>query len=169
MLSLLSCCLLTEVSSSSFWDTLPVGIHGGIRHRPPSDIKALAKFDVVVIDPIEGPVCSAPCHACCNASAAACAVENNIVRTLKSVKALDSTVKTMAYLNSILMMPYFSLSKSFYANASELVLRDNKGKTMVFEGDGASKEFCESFPTYDLTQEAARAGPRCAPSTRTSA
>jgi hypothetical protein len=54
-----------------------------------------------------------PCHACCNASAAACAVENNLVRTLKSVKALGSSVVAMVYINSVLMMPYFSLSKKF--------------------------------------------------------
>ena len=143
--------------ASSYWATLPVGIHGGLRHRPRGDATSLAKFRVVVVDPIEGPVCSAPCHNCCNASAAACAVENNIVRTLASVKALAPSVHTMAYLNSILMMPYFSLSAAFYANDSALALRDDTGKPMIFAGDGASTEFCERFPTYDLTQEAARA------------
>jgi hypothetical protein len=144
-------------SSPSYWDTLPVGIHSGIRQRPQSDIAFLGKFRVVVIDPIEGPVCSVPCHACCNASAAACAVENNLVRTLKAVKAVDSSVLTMVYINSILMMPYFSLSKTFFANASALTLRDSKGKEMIFAGDGGTGEFCERFPTYDLAQEAAGA------------
>ena len=148
---------LAACADENYWSTLPVGIHGGLRSRPTNDATFLIKFRVVVVDPSEGPVCTAPCHTCCNASAAACAVENNIVRTLKSVKALDPTVVTMAYLNSILMMPYFSLSRKFFANASELVLRDSQGKTMIFAGDGASKEHCERFPTYDLTQQAAHA------------
>jgi hypothetical protein len=157
MLMLTMGVLASVGSSSSYWDTLPVGIHGGIRQRPQSDIAFLAKFRVVVIDPIEGPVCSVPCHACCNASASACATENKLISTLKSVKALDSSVVTMVYINSILMMPYFSLSKTFFANASALTLRGSNGKEMIFAGDGGSGEFCEKFPTYDLAQEAAGA------------
>ena len=41
--------------SASYWDTVPVGIHGGVRHRPQSDIASLVKFSVVVVDPVEGP------------------------------------------------------------------------------------------------------------------
>jgi hypothetical protein len=134
-----------------------MGIHGGIAHRPSSDFAALAKYSVVVVDPIEGPPCTSPYHGDCSANASACAVENNLVRTLKSVKAVDSTVITMAYLNSILMMPYFRLSEKMYANASELLLRDKTGKLMTFAGDGGSGFFCEQFPTYDLTQAAAAA------------
>jgi hypothetical protein len=84
-------------------------------------------------------------------------VENTIVRTLKSVKALDNSVITMAYLNSILMMPYFALSKKMYANASKLLLRDKNSNVMKFAGDGGTGFFCSDFPTYDLTQEAAGA------------
>jgi hypothetical protein len=41
--------LLASVGSlHSYWDTLPVGIHGGIRQRPQSDIAFLTKFRVVV-------------------------------------------------------------------------------------------------------------------------
>lgn len=143
--------------SKSYWDTLPVGIHGGIRDRPAHDIASLVKFSVVVVDPIEGPQCESPYHACCNASASACAVENNFVATLKRVKALDSSVTTMAYINSILMMPYFALSRKMYADGSALLLRDSKSDLMSFSGDGGSGFFCEDFPTYDLTQAAARA------------
>jgi hypothetical protein len=192
-------CSSTPISTSSeFWDTLPMGIHGGIAHRLSGDIIALAKFSVVAVDPIEGPVttppihvvvlkleegarsrggrccrifmrgyiddvtfrrppCTSPYHADCSANASACAVENNLVRTLKSVKAIDSTVITMVYLNSILMMPYFRLSQKMYANASALLLRDSAGKLMSFAGDGGSGFFCENFPTYDLTQAAAGA------------
>ena len=47
-------------SKSSYWDTLPVGIHGGIKNRPGGDIASLVKFSVVVIDPVEGPPCVGP-------------------------------------------------------------------------------------------------------------
>lgn len=152
-----TCVYASRSTSATFWDTLPVGIHGGLAHRPASDIEALAKFSVVVVDPIEGPPCSSPYHAECNANASACAVEDNFVRTLKSVKAVDNTTITMAYINSILMMPYFRLSQQMYANSSELLLRDTTGKLMSFAGDGGSGFFCEHFPTYDLTQPAAAA------------
>ena len=142
--------------SRSFWDTIPVGIHGGMHNRPTEDIAALAKFRVVVVDPAEGPMCTSPCHACCNASASVCAVENNFVRTLKSVKEIDASVVTMAYINSILMMPYFSLSKKMYANGSAFLLRDSDSKIMHFAGDGGSGFFCGDFPTYDLTNSAVR-------------
>eukprot|EP00040_Diaphanoeca_grandis_P023214 m.125907 g.125907 ORF g.125907 m.125907 type:complete len:409 (+) comp29165_c0_seq1:181-1407(+) len=157
-LRILVLCVATPVCfSKAYWDSLPVGIHGGVRNRPSSDVGSLAKFRVVVIDPAEGPQCTTPCHACCNVSAAACAVEDNIVRTLKSVKDMDSSVITMAYINSILMMPYFTLSKRMYANASKLLLRDSTDKIMSFAGDGGTGFFCGNFPTYDLTQEAAGA------------
>ena len=146
-------------NTSAYWETLPVGVHGGIRQRPQGDVQSLAKFRVVVVDPSEGPLCTAPCHACCNASAAACAVENNFIRTLKSVKAIDSSVITMAYINSILMMPYFSLSQDFYANASALLLRDSQARIVTFHGDNPEQPdpFCAAFPTYDWSQAAARA------------
>ena len=152
---LLALCLQPACVSTSYWDTLPLGIHGGIHHRPSGDISSLARFRVVVVDPVEGPPCTSPFHATCNASAAACAVENNFVRTLKRVKALDSSVITMAYINSILMMPYFALSKKMYANGSAFLLRDRTSKLMSFAGDGGSGFFCSNFPTYDFTQEAA--------------
>ena len=63
----------------------------------------------------------------------------------------------MAYINSILMMPYFSLSKKMYANNSAFLLRDMHSKLMSFAGDGGSGFFCGNFPTYDLTQSAVRA------------
>jgi len=143
---------IATAARGTYWDTLPVGIHGGIKHRPSSDIVSLVKFSVVVVDPVEGPACTSPLHAACNVSASVCAVENNFVNTLKSVKALDKTVITMAYINSILMMPYFRLSKKFYANNSALSLRDSALKLMNFAGDGGKGFWCANFPTYDYTQ-----------------
>jgi hypothetical protein len=143
---------IATAARGAYWDTLPVGIHGGIKHRPSSDIVSLVKFSIVVVDPVEGPACTSPLHAACNVSASVCAIENNFVNTLKSVKALDKTVITMAYLNSILMMPYFSLSKQFYANNSALSLRDSALKLMNFAGDGGKGFWCANFPTYDYTQ-----------------
>ena len=156
---LLLACARSIAGTPSYWETLPVGIHGGIRNRPAGDIAYLTKFRVVVMDPAEGPECTSPYHACCNASAAVCAVENNFVRTLKSVKAVDKAVITMVYINSILMMPYFTLSRQMYANASELLLRDRASKLMSFAGDHPSGFFCSNFPTYVHQQTANTHGP----------
>eukprot|EP00662_Eupelagonemidae_sp_cell21_P027269 gene27269-51667_t len=94
-----------------------------------ANIAMLAKMRLVMIEKWEGH-CWSKCHRDClakpdsSACQPGCAVEDDIVDTLRRVKAVNPAVAGVLYLNTLLAFPFYSLIGRYNNNINESKLAD---------------------------------------------
>lgn len=106
----------------------------------------MAKFPMVTIEKFQGP-----CAAKSMPPSDTCHQEEIIIDVLRRVKAVNSNVCTIFYMNSILNFPQYDLSEGFVANHAALSLHDSSG-TLIGEGGGGK----QNMTVFDFQQSAAR-------------
>eukprot|EP00730_Choanoeca_flexa_P011688 TRINITY_DN27588_c0_g1_i1.p1 TRINITY_DN27588_c0_g1~~TRINITY_DN27588_c0_g1_i1.p1 ORF type:complete len:352 (+),score=63.87 TRINITY_DN27588_c0_g1_i1:51-1106(+) len=86
------------------WDTLPVFYHAANTSGPFSDeaIQLLAKYPMVTIEKFQGTCWQ-------DKGTPDCHQEEIIINELKRIKAINSNVSTIAYFNSVLDFPFYSM------------------------------------------------------------
>ena len=90
----------------------------------------MAKFPMVTIEKFQGP-----CAAKSMPPSDTCHQEEIIIDVLRRVKAVNSNVCTIFYMNSILNFPQYDLSESFVSKHAALFLHDSIG-TLIGGGGG---------------------------------
>ena len=98
--------------------TVPVGYFGGnAQHRGDANVAMLAKMRIVMIEKWEGP-CWTEClnNSKSPSCQAGCAVENDMLETLRRVKAANPAVATVFYFNTLLAFPFYSINGVYEAN-----------------------------------------------------
>ena len=114
------------------WDTLPIFIQVG-NNTGPFNVEAidlLAKFDMVVLDKLQGPCGQQP------SATPACDEEGAMLAEARRVKLVNSNVSTVLYWNSILDFPQYTLHAKMLARP-DLMLHDNgTGSIVRLDGGG---------------------------------
>jgi hypothetical protein len=129
------------------WDTVQPFLHFANTSGPFSDdaIAEMAKFPMLTIEKFQGP-----CAATSKPPTDTCHQEQLIVDILRRVKAVDASVCTIFYYNSILNFPQYDLSARFMENNASLCLRDVHG-SLVTESGGHKSD----MTVFDYQQPAA--------------
>ena len=110
------------------WDTVPLFMHAANASGPLNDSAArwMARYPLVTIEKVQASAAQ-PAHK---------QQEKKIVAALEKVKSLNSSTRTLFYLNTIINFPQYDLSDKFLAQP-ELLLHDASGKlAMVKLGGG---------------------------------
>ncbi|XP_065830205.1 uncharacterized protein [Oscarella lobularis] len=123
------------------WDTVPVFNHMANVSGPFNDeaVRILARFPLVTFEKMQG------------ASLSPCCSEDKIVEAAKQIKATNSSVITIFYLNSVLDFTNYRLHEELLKRP-ELFLRNASGDIVRIH-PGKSPELLNVF---DFSQEAAR-------------
>jgi hypothetical protein len=121
---------------------IPVAYFGGkggnSGPRSAANIAMLAKMRIVMLEKWEGPCwddCLAnatgepplPCQPACN-------VEADMLDTLHRVRALNSRVTNVLYLNTLLLFPFYSLAQK-YIDAGALLMDTETGQPVTLRND----------------------------------
>jgi hypothetical protein len=122
-------------------DTVPVGYFGGnAAHRGQANIEMLAKMRLVMIEKWEGH-CWQDCLAKPGSSAClpSCDAEASIIDTMRRIKAINHTVATVMYLNTLLAFPFYSLIGKYEA-ANALAIDSVTKKPIRLRNDNGMED-----------------------------
>ena len=146
LLSLRVC--LATIAPRFSWDTIQPFLHLANKTGPfqPEAFPIMAKFPIVTIDKYQGPCASHSTHA----PSDTCHEEDLIVDVLKKVKAINPSVCTIFYMNSILNFPTYDVAERFLANNARLSLHATDGTLITVDGGGTT-----NMTVFDFQQQAA--------------
>lgn len=122
--------------------TVPTAYFGGnFAARADANIEMLAKMRIVMIEKWEGPcwqkcLQAGPGSPDCSAS---CGVENYILDTFRQVKAVNPSVATVLYWNTLLAFPFYTAVGKFAA-ADALTIDSSTGKPISIRNDNGMED-----------------------------
>ena len=151
-----ACSALTPPNTSL--STIPVAYFGGHKSprgsggRSPANLAMLSKMRIVMLEKWEGhcydecfPFKNGSINPHCNPS---CNVENEMLGTMTKVKALNPSVTTVFYLNTLLLFPFYSLAGKYQQQNALLIdsqthlpvlLRNDESMPNIFVPDFGTK------------------------------
>lgn len=120
--------------------TIPVAYFGGTTApRPPTNYAMLSRMRIVMVEKWEGH-CWADCLKNATASpplpcSSSCAVERDMLHTLKQVKALNPAVSTVMYWNTLLAFPFYAAVGRIRDQGHALLVDSNTGSPLMLRND----------------------------------
>ncbi|XP_065835479.1 uncharacterized protein [Oscarella lobularis] len=123
------------------WDTVPVFNHMGNESGPFNDaaVRILSRFPLVTFEKSQG------------IRESSCCAEDKIIAAAKQIKAVNSSVHTIFYLNSVIDFNQYHLHEEF-SQRPNLYLRNSSGNIVEIPIGNSTPH----YNVFDFSQEEAR-------------